>query len=88
MTNVPRNVNSNASRRRHKTISSEDTFYNINFSNSGTKTLSALISTIAGTVTIQDAAILDAENHTFGGSITNITMTGTSEFRTAGTGVR
>ncbi len=60
-------------------------YNNIRFSNSGTKTLSAPIPIITGTVTIQDAAIFDAGNHTFGGSNTNITMTGTSKYMLGGT---
>ena len=66
-------------------------YYNLTFSNSGTKSLSSSITntnTITGTVTIKDTAILDVDNKSFGGSGTSLTMTGTSEFRTAGTGVK
>lgn len=66
-------------------------YYNLTFSNSGTKSLSSAITntnTITGTVTIKDTAILDVDNKSFGGSGTSLTMTGTSEFRTAGTGVK
>ncbi|MFI0491855.1 beta strand repeat-containing protein, partial [Flavobacterium sp.] len=76
-------INLNAS--GNQILNGNQSYYNINFSNSGTKTLSAPISTIAGTVTIQDAAILDAANHTFGGVNTNITMTGTSKYMLYGT---
>jgi autotransporter-associated beta strand protein len=66
-------------------------YRNLVFSNSGTKFLSSAITnanTITGTVTIKDAAILDVDNKSFGGSGTNLTMTGTSELITAGTGVK
>nr|WP_315145332.1 T9SS sorting signal type C domain-containing protein [uncultured Flavobacterium sp.] len=66
-------------------------YFNLTFSNGGTKSLSSAITnsnTITGMVTIKDAAILDVENKSFGGSGTNLTMTGTSEFKTAGTGVK
>jgi hypothetical protein len=66
-------------------------YRNLVFSNSGTKFLSSAITnenTITGTVTIKDAAILDVNNKSFGGSGTNLIMSGTSEFKTAGTGVK
>jgi len=66
-------------------------YTNLTFSNSGTKTLSTSIgpsNTITGTVTISDAVIVDAANRTFGGAATNLTMTGTSQFKTTGTGTR
>lgn len=66
-------------------------YRNLVFSNSGTKSISSAITgtnTITGTVTIKDAAILDVENKSFGDSGTNLAMNGTSEFKTAGTGVK
>ncbi|WP_194311165.1 T9SS sorting signal type C domain-containing protein [Flavobacterium soyangense] len=60
-------------------------YNNITFSKSGTKTLSGPISNISGTVTIQDSAIFDADNHSFGGADTKITMTGTSKYMLGGT---
>lgn len=66
-------------------------YFNLTISNSGTKSLSSAITntnTITGTVTIKDASVLDVDNKSFGGPGTNLTMTGTSEFKTAGTGVK
>ena len=37
---------------------------------------------------IKNSAILDVGIHSFGSTETNLTMTGTSEFKTAGTGVK
>jgi len=59
-------------------------YNNITFSNSGTKTLSSSISTVTGTVTIQDAAFVDTGSSTFGGAGTNLTMTGTSRLIVSG----
>ncbi len=63
-------------------------YTNLTFSNSGTKTLTSAISNINGTVTIQDAAIVNTENNTFGGATTNLTMTGTARLINAGTTTR
>lgn len=66
-------------------------YFNLTISNGGIKTLSSAITntnSITGTVLIKDAAILDLENKSFGDSNTNLAMTGTSELRTAGTGVK
>lgn len=75
----------------NQAVQGSRSYYNLTFSNSGTKTLSSAITnanTITGTVTIKDASILDVDNKSFGGSGTSLTMTGTSEFRTAGTDVK
>jgi hypothetical protein len=63
-------------------------YRNLTFSVSGTKTITSAISSITGTVTIQDAAILDVSNSTFGGSATNLTMTGTAQFKLGGSGLK
>lgn len=75
----------------NQVVQGSRSYYNLTISNSGIKSLSSAITnanTISGTVTIKDASILDVDNKSFGGSGTNLTMTGTSEFRTAGTGVK
>jgi autotransporter-associated beta strand protein len=75
----------------NQAVQGSRSYFNLTFSNSGTKTLSSAITnsnTITGTVTIKDAAVLDVDNKSFGDSNTNLTMTGTSEFKTAGTGVK
>jgi hypothetical protein len=75
----------------NQAVQGSRSYFNLTFSNSGTKTLSSAITnlnTITGTVTIKDAAILDVNNKSFGGSDTYLTMTETSEFKTAGTGVK
>ena len=72
----------------NQTVQGGMNYFNLTFSNSGIKTLSSAITNsnaIIGTVTIKDAAVLDVENKSFGGSDTNLTMVGTSEFRTGGT---
>ncbi|OYU83955.1 MAG: hypothetical protein CFE24_08825 [Flavobacterium sp. BFFFF2] len=63
-------------------------YRNLSFSTSGTKTISSAISSITGTVTIQDVAILDVGNSTFGGGSTNLTMTGTGQFKLGGAGLK
>jgi hypothetical protein len=62
-------------------------YQNITFSGSGTKTLISNNS-VAGTVTIKDAAIFNAGNHTFGGTNTNLAMSGSSRFIISGTGTK
>ncbi|HCQ13392.1 T9SS sorting signal type C domain-containing protein [Flavobacterium sp.] len=63
-------------------------YRNLTFSTSGTKTISSAISSITGTITVADAAVLNVENKVMGGIGTNLTMTGTSQYITAGTGVK
>jgi hypothetical protein len=63
-------------------------YRNLTFSNSGTKTLTSATSSVTGTILTQDAVVLDVSNNTFGGAGTNLTMTGTSLYRTAGTGTK
>ena len=66
-------------------------YNNITISNGGIKTLSSAITsgnTITGTVTIKDASILNVGDKTFGGAGTNLTMTGTAEYQTAGIGTK
>jgi hypothetical protein len=66
-------------------------YYNLIISNGGTKTLSSSITnanTITGTVIIKDASVLNVGSFTFGGTGTNLKMTGTSEYQTAGTGTK
>ncbi len=64
-----------------------NSFANLTFSNSGTKTLNSAITganTITGTVLISGSVILDVANRTMGGTGTNLTMTGTSRYINAG----
>ncbi|MEI2750128.1 MAG: PKD-like domain-containing protein [Ferruginibacter sp.] len=63
-------------------------YRNLTFSTSGTKTLNNATPSVTGTIQIKDAAIVDAQNYVFGGAGTNLTMTGTSVYRTAGTGIK
>jgi len=60
------------------------TYYNITFSNGGTKTLVGTNSPI-GLITISGATIFNAGNHSFGSSTSSVTMTGTSKYRLGGT---
>jgi hypothetical protein len=62
-------------------------YQNITFSGSGIKTL-ASNNSVAGTVTIKDAVILDVGNHTFGGTYTNLTMSGSTRLIISGTGTK
>ena len=62
-------------------------YYNVIFSGSGTKTLISN-NAVPGTITISGSAIFDASNNTFGGAATNLIMTGTSMYKTAGTSVK
>lgn len=59
-------------------------YRNLSFSNSGTKGITSAINNITGTVTVSGSVILDVLNNTMGGTGTNLTMTGTSTYRTAG----
>ncbi|MBC7695890.1 MAG: hypothetical protein H7141_10655, partial [Burkholderiales bacterium] len=64
-------------------------YANLTFSNSGTKTLSSAITginTITGTVLISGSVILNISTRAFGGTGTNLTMTGTSKYVTTGGG--
>lgn len=62
-------------------------YINVTFSGSGTKTL-ASTNNPTGIILIKDSALLDVGNHSFGGTGTNLTMSGTSEFKTAGIDVK
>ena len=59
-------------------------YRNLTFSNSGTKGITSAINNITGTVTVSGSVLLDVLNNTMGGTGTNLTMTGTSVYRTAG----
>ncbi|PWA04194.1 YDG domain-containing protein [Flavobacterium psychrotolerans] len=63
-------------------------YRNLTFSTSGTKTVSSAPTSITGTITVADSAILDVGTNTMGGAGTNLTMTGTSRYKTAGTGTK
>ncbi len=63
-------------------------YRNLTFSVSGTKTVTAATPSITGTILTKDAAILDVSTNVMGGAGTNLTMTGTSLYRTAGTGTK
>lgn len=63
------------------------TYQNVTFSGSGTKTLTG-DNIVAGTITVSDSAIFDASNYVFGGTGTNITMTGNSIYRLSGSGLK
>jgi hypothetical protein len=70
-----------------QTVQDNADYQNLVFSGSGTKTASSTAS-INGTVTISDDVILEVSNNTFGGAGTNLTMSGNSRLRVAGTGVK
>jgi autotransporter-associated beta strand protein len=63
-------------------------YRNLTFSTSGTKTVTSPPTSITGTVTVANAAILDVTNNSMGGVGTNLTMTGTSRYKTAGVGTK
>jgi len=63
-------------------------YRNLTFSTSGTKTISDATPSVTGTITVANAAILDVEDNTMGGTGTSLTMTGTSEYKTAGINVK
>ena len=67
--------------------STTPTYSNVTFSGGGIKTL-ASTNGVTGLILVKDTAIFDAGNHSFGVGTTKLTMTGTSEFKTAGTGVK
>ncbi len=60
----------------------------LTFATSGTKTLTSSPSSVTGTVTVSDNAILDVASNTLGGAGTNLTMTGSSRYRTSASGTR
>jgi hypothetical protein len=62
-------------------------YHNLTFSGSGTKT-TPTIATVTGTVTMADNVVVNAGNTTLGGVGTNLTMTGSARFITAGVGVK
>jgi hypothetical protein len=62
-------------------------YVNVGFSGSGVKTLQSA-NAVSGTITVSDSAIFDAVNNTFGNAGTNVTMTGTSVYKTGGSGVK
>lgn len=81
----------NLAANSNQTLAGARTYKNLTFSGSGTKSITSGISGsnhIDGTVTIQDNAILDVSNFSFGGGYsdlaisTNFTMTG-GRFRTS-----
>jgi len=63
-------------------------YRNLSFSTSGTKTVSSAPSSITGTITISNSAILDVANNTMGGTLTNLTMTSVSRYITSGTSTK
>lgn len=63
-------------------------YRNLTFSIGGIKTITSSTPSITGTITVANSAKLNVENKTMGGTGTNLTMTGTSEYITAGTGVK
>ncbi len=71
-----------------QTLLGSRAYTNLTFSTSGTKTVTSAPTSITGTVTVAGSAILDVANNSFGGSGTNLTMTGTSTYKTAGTGTK
>lgn len=62
-------------------------YYNIKFTNNGTKTIPNATPNINGTVIIEGNSIVDSKNFTFGKNITNFTMSG-GRFITSGTGTK
>lgn len=63
-------------------------YRNLTFSTSGLKTVSSAITSITGTILTQNSVTLDVSNNTMGGAGTNLTMTGTSLYKTAGTNTK
>lgn len=71
----------------NQVVQGSRSYFNLTFSNSGTKILSSAITnlnTITGTVIIKDAAIVDSGSYSFGDSNTNLTMTDDSRLIVSG----
>ncbi|MFY7885637.1 MAG: beta strand repeat-containing protein, partial [Dolichospermum sp.] len=60
------------------------TYANLVLGGSGTKTISTNIPSISGTVTIQDAAVVNSGSSVFGGTGTNLVMNGTGRLIVGG----
>ncbi len=71
-----------------QTLRGSRSYRNLFFSESGYKTTSSSISTINGLITTRGSAILSVGNHTMGGVNTDLTMLDTSQYITAGVGVK
>ena len=63
-----------------------ETYNNLVFSGTGTKTLSSTTASVAS-ITVSESCTLDVENRTFGGASTNLTMDG-GHFLISGSGVK
>ncbi len=63
-------------------------YRNLTFSTSGNKTISSAITSVLGTILTQNSVTLDVSNNTMGGAGTNLTMSGTSLYKTGGTGTK
>ena len=62
-------------------------YKNVAFSNGGIKTLQSA-NAVTGTIELSDAATFDAVNFTFGSAGSNVTITGSSTYKTGGSGVK
>ncbi|EPR71003.1 hypothetical protein ADIWIN_3310 [Winogradskyella psychrotolerans RS-3] len=70
----------------HQILRGQRDYRNLTFSTSGIKDISDSILNITGTILIEDDAVLNIEyEESMGGSGTNLTMTGNSEYITAST---
>lgn len=63
-------------------------YRNLTFSTSGTKTVTSAPSSINGTITISNSAIVNVGNANMGGTGTNFTMNDNSRYITAGTNTK
>ncbi|MBK9223776.1 MAG: hypothetical protein IPO23_02310 [Flavobacterium sp.] len=72
----------------NQTLKGARDYRNLTFSTSGTKTLSSAPDSVTGTATVQSGVILDVDNNSFGGSITNLTLNGTAIYKTSGNGTK
>lgn len=64
-----------------------ETYYDLRFAGSGTKTISSATSDIDGTVYVSGSCSLDVDNSSFGDANTNLTMSGGS-FLVSGSGTK
>jgi len=68
----------------NQTLRGARNYRNLTFSVSGTKGITSAINNISGTITVANAVVLDVANNQMGGTGTNLTMSGTSVYKTAG----
>lgn len=71
----------------NQTVQGSPAYKNLTFSGSGTKTLDSNTA-VSTKITVTSPAIFDTQTFTAGGTGTALTMTGTAQYKTSGTGVK